>query len=298
MSDDRIVDLHAHSNESDGTLSPEELVRAAKDAGLSAIALTDHDTAGGVARARAEAEKIGIEFVPGIELSTEFVAPPGAGERPFQKEVHVVGLFIDPGDAELSEKTREFRECRDGRNEKIVEALRREGFSITMEALKEENPDCVITRANIARYLIGHGEVGSVKEAFDKYLGEGKKCYVERFKISPEEAVRLIRGAGGIAILAHPMLYHLLPEQLRQLLCSMKEAGLTGLEAFYSTYTKEDEKFCLALAGELSLLPSGGSDFHGSNKPDISLGTGRGSLRVPYPVLSDLRGAWERQNGH
>lgn len=167
--DRKIVDLHVHSTESDGTLTPEELITAAKEAGLSAIALTDHDTCSGVAKALPAAEKAGIELVPGIELSTSYSLPDGK-----EKEVHVVGLFIDTDNGALLEKTAEFRACRDNRNEKMVEALQKEGFPITMEALLAENPDCVITRANIARFLVEHGCIKNVSEAFDKYIEIGR----------------------------------------------------------------------------------------------------------------------------
>lgn len=287
--DRKIVDLHVHSTESDGTFTPEELITAAKEAGLSAIALTDHDTCSGVDKALKAAEKTDIELIPGIELSTSYTLPDGK-----EKEIHVVGLFIDTNNKALLDKTAEFRACRDGRNEKMVEALQREGFSITMEALVAENPDCVITRANIARFLVDHGCIKSVSEAFDKYIGDGCRCYVDRFKVTPMEAVSLIKGAGGIAVLAHPLLYHLSSVNLQKLIDDMKEAGLDGIEALYSTYTTGDEQLVKKIAHENGLLISGGSDFHGTNKPTIHLGTGKGSLYIPYSVLEDIKAARDR----
>lgn len=285
----KIIDLHVHSTESDGTLTPEEVVAAAKEAGLSAIALTDHDTCSGVAKAKKAAAECGMELIPGIELSTSHTFPNGK-----EKEIHVVGLFIDTKNQALLDKTAEFRACRDSRNEKMVEALQKEGFPITMEALLAENPDCVITRANIARFLLNHGCIKSISEAFDKYIGDGCRCYVDRFKITPMEAVSLIKAAGGTAILAHPLLYHLSSDYLQKLIDDMKEAGLDGIEAIYSTYSTGDEQLVKKLARENGLLISGGSDFHGSNKPDIHLGTGRGSLYIPYSVLEDIKTARER----
>ena len=284
--DTRIVDLHVHSSESDGTLTPEEVVFAAKEAGLSAIALTDHDTCSGVKKAQATALKTGIELVPGIELSTAYLLPNGE-----EKEIHVVGLFIDTENAPLLEKTAEFRSFRDKRNEKMVEALQKEGFPITMEALLAENPDCVITRANIARFLLNHGCIKSISEAFDKYIGDGCRCYVGRFKITPMEAVSLIKGAGGTAILAHPLLYHLSSVYLQKLIDDMKASGLAGIAAIYSTYTTGEEQLVKKIARENGLLISGGSDFHGANKPAIHLGTGRGSLYIPYSILEDIKAA-------
>lgn len=282
----RMVDLHVHSTESDGTLTPEEVIFAAKEAGLSAIALTDHDTAAGVAKAKKAADACGIELIPGIELSTEY--SPAFGKSG-SKEVHIVGLFIDPENRLLLEKTAEFRACRDNRNAKIVEALQKEGFDITMEALTAENPDCVITRANIARFLYNHGCIKSVQEAFEKYIGDDCRCYVGRFKVTPMEAVSLIKEASGVAILAHPLLYHMSSVNLQQMIEELKAAGLDGIEAIYSTYTTGDEQLVKRIAAQNGLLISGGSDFHGSNKPAIHLGRGRGHLYVPYAVLEALK---------
>lgn len=284
--EEKTIDLHVHSTESDGTLTPEEVVTAAADAGLAAIALTDHDTVSGVKKAQAAADARGLELVPGIELSTEYAIP---GKKASGKEIHIVGLFIDPEDPVLLKKTTEFRECRDSRNEKIVAALRQEGFAITMEALTAENPDSVITRANIARFLYNHGCIRNIQEAFDKYIGDGCRCYAGRFKVSPMEAVALIKQAGGTAILAHPLLYHMGTESLKQLIDTLREAGLDGIEAIYGTYTDGDERLVRKLAAENGLLISGGSDFHGSNKPAIHLGTGQGRMRLPYSVLNEIR---------
>ena len=277
--DHRIIDLHVHSTESDGTLTPEELVAEAKKAGLSAFALTDHDTCQGVGKAMSPAASAGIELIPGIELSTDYHG----------KEVHIVGLYIDTENKELLSKTAEYRKCRSERNALMVEALQKEGLSITMEELVAENPDCVITRANIARFLYEHGQIKSVREAFDRYIGDHCKCYVGRLKVSSSDAVRLIKAAGGIAILAHPLLYGLSSTHLQKLIEELKEAGLDGLEAIYSTYTTGEEQQMKRLAKENGLFISGGSDFHGTNKPDISLGKGRGHLYIPYSVLEELK---------
>lgn len=284
----RIVDLHVHSTESDGTFTPEQVALAAKDAGLSAFALTDHDTASGVVKAASAALECGIELIPGIELSTQYEIPTAKNQS---KEVHIVGLYIDPASPKLLAKTDEFRKCRDSRNEKIVEALQQEGFDITMEKLIADNPDSVITRANIARYLYQHGMINSVQEAFDKYIGDGCKCYIGRFKVTPMEAVELIHEAGGIAILAHPLLYHMSTVTLQRLIDDLKAVGLDGIEAIYSSYTTGEEQFVKKLARENNLLISGGSDFHGENKPSIHLGTGRGHLYIPYSILEDIKKA-------
>ena len=277
--DHRIIDLHVHSTESDGTLTPEDLVAEAKKAELAAFALTDHDTCQGVGKAMPLAASAGIELIPGIELSTDYHG----------KEVHIVGLYIDIENEQLLKKTAEYRKCRSERNALMVEALQKEGLSITMEELVAENPDCVITRANIARFLYEHGQIKSVREAFDRYIGDHCKCYVGRLKVASTDAVRLIKEAGGTAILAHPLLYGLSNTNLQKMIDELKPAGLDGLEAIYSTYTTGEEQQMKRLARENGLLISGGSDFHGSCKPDISIGTGRGGLRVSELLLEDIR---------
>ena len=277
--DHRIIDLHVHSTESDGTFTPKDLVAEAKKAGLAAFALTDHDTCQGVCKAMPLAASAGIELIPGIELSTDYHG----------KEVHIVGLYIDIENEQLLKKTAEYRKCRSERNALMVEALRKEGLSITMEELVAENPDCVITRANIARFLYEHGEIKSVREAVDRYIGDHCKCYVGRLKVASTDAVRLIKEAGGTAILAHPLLYGLSNTNLQKMIDELKPVGLDGLEAIYSTYTTGEEQQMKRLARENGLLISGGSDFHGSNKPDIALGRGRGHLYIPYSVLETIK---------
>lgn len=277
--DHRIIDLHVHSTESDGTLTPEDLVAEAKKAELAAFALTDHDTCQGVGKAMPLAASAGIELIPGIELSTDYHG----------KEVHIVGLYIDIENEQLLKKTAEYRKCRSERNALMVEALRKEGLSITMEELAAENPDCVITRANIARFLYEHGQIKSVREAFDRYIGDHCKCYVGRLKVASTDAVRLIKEAGGTAILAHPLLYGLSNTNLQKMIDELNPAGLDGLEAIYSTYATGEEQQMKRLARENGLLISGGSDFHGSNKPDIALGRGRGHLYIPYSVLETIK---------
>lgn len=277
----KIVDLHTHTTESDGSFTPEELILEAKRVGLTAIAITDHDTISGIQKAAPAAAEHGIELIPGVELSTDHNG----------KEVHVVGLYIDTEDAYFLSKMEEFKDNRDNRNVIMVENLQKEGFAITMEELKAENPDCVITRANIARFLYEHGMIPSIQTAFEKYIGDNCKCYVNRFKITPMDAVRLIKDAGGTAILAHPLLYHMSGSALQKLIDEMKAAGLDGIEAIYCTYTPAEERQMKQLARENNLLISGGSDFHGTTKPKLNLATGYGKLYVPYEVLEHIKAA-------
>lgn len=282
-----MIDLHTHSNKSDGTLAPKELVQLAKDVGLEAIALTDHDTAEGLEEAQAEGKRLGVEVISGVELSTDYQG----------MEVHILGFCIDENHAGFQKKLREFVDGRNRRNEKMARLLQKEGFDIHMEDLRQEYPESVITRAHFSRYLVEHGFVKDRETVFQEYLGQGCRCYVPRKKITPFEAIKLIRLGKGAPFFAHPVLCHLKEAELSAIVEELKEAGLAGLEAIYSMNSPEDEKRLLRLAREFGLLASGGSDFHGANKPHIQLGTGRGSLQVPYGVLEDIKNWCLQQYG-
>lgn len=275
----QIVDLHTHTTESDGSFTPEELIAEAKRVGLSAIAITDHDTVTGIKKAALAAADCDIELIPGVELSTDYHG----------KEVHIVGLYIDPENKSFLSHLQEFKEKRENRNAAMVAKLQKEGFAITMEELKAQNPNCVITRGNIARFLYEHGMIPSIQTAFEKYIGDNCPCFVDRFKISSADGVRLIKEAGGTAILAHPLLYHMSDAVLCQMLDELKAAGLDGMEAIYCTYTPGEERQMKELAHKYGLLPSGGSDFHGKTKPNLNLGTGYGKLFIPYEILSNIK---------
>ena len=277
--DTRIIDLHVHSNASDGTFTPTELVAEAKRAGLSAFALTDHDTTDGISEATVAAKTAGIELIPGVELSTEYEGI----------EVHVVGLYIDVNNRALQKQMADFRQSRDNRNVYMLEKLRAEGFDITQEALEACFPDAVITRAHIARYLLDKGYIPDMKTAFSEYIGDGCRCYVGRPKVTPMDAVDYILAAGGTPVLAHPVMYHMERPQLLCMIREMKAHGLAGIEAIYSENTPADEQIYKTLAREEGLLITGGSDFHGTNKPDIRLGVGRGRLYIPYSVLEAIK---------
>lgn len=274
-----MIDLHTHSTESDGTLTPEELMQLAADTGLSAIALTDHDTVGGLSKAEPVARQLGIELIPGIELSTDYNGT----------EVHMLGFYIDNTNPAFLAKLQEFIDSRDVRNEKMAFLLQKEGFDITLEQLYQEYPESVITRAHFARYLVEHGFVKDRDTVFRKYLGDNCRCYVPREKITPFEAIDLIRLGGGFSFFAHPLLCHMNHDRLRFFVKDLKKAGLTGMEAIYSMNTPGDERNMKKLAEEFGLLISGGSDFHGENKPYIHLGTGRGNLRIPESILEEIK---------
>ena len=274
------IDLHTHSTASDGSCTPTEVMEAAVNAGLAAVALTDHDTMQGVPEAMEAAEKLDIECIPGIELSAVY------GDR----EVHIVGLFLDPRNSVLAKRLDSFRQIRKQRNLRMIEKMQAAGVDITMEKVRDLEGAAVITRANLARYLVHVGYAVAIKEVFDKYQSPGLPFYVPKTGVTPEDAVRAIRDGGGTAIVAHPLLYDFTPAQLDTCIELLKNYGLQGIETYYSTYSPADERNMKRLADRHGLLWSGGSDFHGSVKPHIQIGKGMGHLVIPYDILDKLRG--------
>lgn len=279
------VDLHVHSNKSDGSMTPSELVELAVQKGLCAFALTDHDTVDGLTEAiDAAGAHPGLEVIPGIELSSEYHG----------KDIHIVGLYIDHQNRDFLAQLHVFQHSRIVRNEKMCSNLREAGIDISFEKLQAEFPESVITRAHYARYLLSHGYVQSLSEAFDRYVGDHTRYFVPREKITPVQAVELIKKAHGIPVLAHPILYHMSDAHLDELVVELKKAGLVGMECIYSTYTPSEEREMKRLAARHGLLYSGGSDFHDKAKPNLELGTGYGHLFIPETILNDLKAALTR----
>lgn len=286
------IDLHVHSNRSDGTFSPRQLVDYAMEKGLKAFALTDHDCIDGLEEAiqyadtlkkkAEEGQSLQIpEVIPGIEFSTEYQ----------EQDVHILGLYIHYQEASFQKQLKAFVDSRISRNQKMCRLLTDTGLSVTYEDLLAEFPDAVITRAHYAKYMLNHGYINSMAEAFERYIGDRCPCYVPREKITPVQAVELVLKAGGVPVLAHPLLYHMSDSRLDALISQLTEAGLLGLEAIYSTYTAAEERQMRRLAAKYGLLISGGSDFHGENKPGLDLGTGYGRLFIPCSLLDDIRNA-------
>ena len=273
------IDLHTHSNISDGSLTPTEVIKAAKNAGLKAIALTDHDTVDGVLEAMKAAKAMDIECIPGIELSAFYKT----------LEVHIVGLFLNLDDPKLHERLNAFRAIRENRNTRMLEKMQAAGIDITMEKLRQVEGDAVITRANIARYLLHIGYVKSISEAFDKYLSPGMPFFVQKTGVTPKDAIDCIRDNGGIAILAHPLTYKFSHSELIECIETLKSYGLQGIETYYSTFSEADHRDMKRLADQYGLLHSGGSDFHGNVKPHIQIGKGMGKLVIPYDLLERMR---------
>ncbi|MDD3795019.1 MAG: PHP domain-containing protein [Lachnospiraceae bacterium] len=284
------IDLHVHSTCSDGTFTPAQLVEYARQKGLRAFALTDHDTISGLAEAFLAAGNdsgtsvSSLEVIAGIEFSTEYLG----------RDVHIVGLDMDyQTPAFLAEMTRR-QEERVRRNQKIFAKMAADGIAISEEQMRAEFGDTIWTRAHIARYLAEHGYVPSMQDAFLTHVGDHCKYFVPREKSSPEQTAAFIRQNHGIPVLAHPFQYRLGEDGLNTLVHSLKSSGLIGIEAIYSCHSQEQERYIRQLCRRLGLCISGGSDFHGTNKPDIDLGTGMGGLQVPYEVLEKLRNARQR----
>lgn len=275
---EKIIDLHTHSSFSDGSMTPTELIYHARDKGVCAIALTDHDTVSGLDEAALAAEKTGVELIPGVEISTESIS-----------QVHILGLFIDKSSPALLELFKAQQEERILSNQKYIKLLAEHGFPITDEEVRAVAPHGGVGRAHYARIMMDHGWVSSVAEAFDKYLGVGMPCYVKRMVISPEEAIDRIHSSGGLAFFAHPYQTKLSYSEIFDLARHLKSNGLDGIEGYYSEYSPEMHRTFMDMARDLSLLVSGGSDYHAAMKPHLEIGIGRGGLRVPYSVLDSIK---------
>ncbi len=274
-----LIDLHVHSSASDGTLSPAAVTALALETGLAAYALTDHDTTDGVREAVEAAKHTPLEVIPGAELSALYGGC----------EIHILGLYVNPESRTLREALEKLRADRARRNDEMLALFQRDGFPIARGDLEQGAPGQVITRAHFARALVKKGCVSSMEQAFQRYLDHGKKYCPQKKAFEPQEAVRLIREAGGFPALAHPVQYKLGRAKTEAMVQELTEMGLMGIEVYYSSHTRNDSLRLKELCLRYGLLPTGGSDFHGGNKPDIRIGTGRGGLRVSALLLEDIR---------
>ena len=273
------VDLHVHSNASDGTFSPSQVVELAKNAGLDAFDLTDHDTTAGVPEALEKGRDLNIEVIPGIEVSSSFDGT----------EIHILGLFVNSDDPVLAAMLEKMRISRDRRNEKMLENLAADGISFTKEEICGDNPDTIITRAHIAHALVAKGICSGMDQAFKKYLQYGGRYCPQKEHLSPEEVVKTLISNGAFVALAHPFQYKFGDKKTEELIAHMADLGMKGLEVYHSSNNKLESMKLQEMAVRHHLLPTGGSDFHGGNKPDISIGTGRGGLRVSSLLLEDIK---------
>ena len=275
------LDLHLHTTHSDGSCTPAEVVNMAHQAGVTALAITDHDIMTGVAEAIAAGQARGIEIIPGVEISSL------AGNS----ELHILGYFLDWQDPELLARLKTLREGRHRRNPQIIERLQAIGIDITYDEVRSLAGTDSIGRPHIARVLMDKHVVTSAKEAFDRFLAEGKPAYVPRELPSPTEAISWIKAARGLAVLAHPTWVKVAGKSLIDLVRGLKTDGLDGVEVYYSTHAARQTRAYLNLAQQLGLLVTGGSDFHGLTKPDIEVGIGKGTLHIPTSLLPKMKEA-------
>ena len=272
------IDLHTHSLCSDGAQVPADVVRTAAEAGLAAIALSDHDCIDGVQEAIDTGKALGVEVIPAVELSAQS-----------DTELHILGYFIDIHNKKLQDMMAYALKVRDERQEEVCRKLNEQGFDITMDELRTEANGKVLCRAHFAQIMVRKGYAESVKDAFNRYLSVGCYAYSNRQALTGPEAVSLIREAGGIAVAAHLHLIKMPDEELKEYLKSLIPYGLDGIEGYYTDYTPDMEQRYRAMAEELGLVISGGTDYHGANKPHITIGKGKGDLEIPYSVLDGLR---------
>lgn len=277
-----MIDLHCHSCFSDGTFSPEEIVIKAKKRGLRAIALTDHDTIDGLEAFQQSGQKYHIETITGIEFAAQY-------NRFSEQEIHIVGLGFSPTAKALTEQMKLIVEARQIRNEKMIYALNQLGFDISYEQIQQNAAGNIITRAHFANVLVQKNIVKNTKEAFEKYLSTNKPAYVQRQTLSPALCIQTIQKSGGVAVLAHPTLYHMDYNEIEILAKELKSYGLIAIETQYSSYSSEQSRKITALADKLGLLYSGGSDFHGKNRPNIHIGVGKNNLHIPYSYWEALK---------
>ncbi|GCE18364.1 PHP domain-containing protein [Dictyobacter kobayashii] len=254
------IDLHTHSTASDGIYSPSDLLKQAQQAGLKVLALTDHDSTDGLAEATEAAHELGIELIPGIELNTDVSGG----------EIHVLGYYLEYQRPEFQAILKVLRDARVRRGQRMVELLNEQGINISWDRVREIAQGSV-GRPHVAKALMEAGYVQSIGEAFDKYIGKGCHAYVPRYKLSPEDAVRLINSANGLAVMAHPIGLPGL-DKLREWLPDLQRAGMVGLETYYGPYTHKDEQALLSLAKQYNLIPTGGTDFHGPGIHPTPLG--------------------------
>jgi predicted metal-dependent phosphoesterase TrpH len=275
-----IVDLHSHSSASDGSDSPSRVVEIAATAGVGILALTDHDTQSGVAEATETAHRVGMELIPGVELSLEY---DGGG-------MHMVVLWLEPGPGPLQDRLADLQIGRRSRNERIVQLLVEAGMPVTIDEVREESGGGTAGRPHIAAVMVRHGYVPDIRTAFDLWLANGRPAYAGRARLAPGEAIGLARQSGGVPVLAHPHTLGITTAaDMASVLTWLKDAGLVGLEALYSSYHRHEREGYADLARRFGLSVSGGSDYHGNYKPGLCLGSGYGDLVVSPSLVDELK---------
>lgn len=275
-----MIDLHAHTTYSDGSLTPTQLVEEAAALGLTAVAVTDHDTVDGLPEALAAGERLGVEVIPGVEINLEHD----------RVTMDMLGYFLAGApSAELEEELTELRKYRDERNARIVGRLTELGMPLEPADLAAEAGTGAVGRPHIGAAMVRRGYVSSISEAFELYLRRGAPAWVDRRRLALGRALKLLRASGAVPVLAHPGIIRADVGGLRRIVRDAARAGLAGIECYYPLHDEETVAACLALARRYALVPTGGSDFHGSVKPEARLGVGSGGMPVPDRVLADLR---------
>ncbi|MEK6732948.1 MAG: PHP domain-containing protein [Candidatus Omnitrophota bacterium] len=273
----KVADLHVHTNISDGTFSPEKVVEYARMQGLDGIAITDHDTCAAIAPAMALAGDMNIEIIPGVELTAEL----------YDDEIHILGYFIDWQDELFTKKLEEFCRVREERAKEILRRLGEQGIDLKYEDLMEiagPGPGSV-GRLHIAQLLYRKGKVACIRDAFTKYIGADSPAYVKKFKLSPKEAVDMIKSVGGVAALAHPKTINTDNKSLKDIVCMLAAEGIQAIEVYHSDHNAGDSAEFKKIADKYGLLITGGSDCHGLGKKEVLLG----KIKVPYELVEKLR---------
>ena len=274
-----MIDLHVHSAVSDGSDPPEVIPELAKAAGCSAVALTDHDTLAGLEAARRRAAEVGIELVGGCEVSCAFSGT----------STHVLVYFIDREEGAFHEELARFREDRVRRNRQLAQLLASLGIAITYEeAVAAASSEDSLGRPHFAGLLVAKGAAESIPDAFDRWLAQGRPAFVPKARVHPAEIARVARAGGGVCVLAHPLTLELPADELDRAVGELAGAGFSGIEAHYASYRPEQRRALAKLAARHDLVATGGSDYHGTVKPGLAVGTGRGDLNVPDAVLERL----------
>ena len=283
-----MIDLHTHSTVSDGSEPPSRIPEMAAAAGCSAVALTDHDSLAGLAEARAAAQRVGVTLVPGCEVSCR-KPPAEPGGTAVGGSVHVLVYFVEPGEGPLQDELVALRRDRAERNVRLRARLAELGVAVDYDAMvAEAGGEAGLGRPHFARALVRAGAAADVDDAFDRFLADGRAAYVPKARLSPADVARLALASGGVAVLAHPLTLGLDPSALDRLVGELAAVGLGGLEAVYGRYTTDQRRGLRRMAERHGLVATGGSDYHGSFKPDLQVGTGQGDLDVPDSALDLL----------
>ncbi|MFC1624594.1 PHP domain-containing protein [Candidatus Omnitrophota bacterium] len=271
----KLADLHVHTYLSDGTFSPEEVVEYSKSRGLNAVAITDHDSCGAITPAVKRGKDLGLEVIPGVELSVELD----------EEEMHMLGYFIDWQNTSFIKKLEDMTRIRKERAKEILGKLKKHGIDISEEELFELSGPGSVGRSHIANLLARKGFVNSISQAFSKYIGNNGPCYVKKFKLSPKEGIDIIKGIGGISVLAHPKTININNRPTEEILKALLKDGIQGIEVYYPEHTPQDEENFKKLAEKYDLLMTGGSDCHGSSKKGPLIG----KVKVPYELVEKMK---------